>query len=517
MMKYTYHRLIALLCLLSMISSCTPLMENVAIGFKEPIQEGTITFTIRDYENRIPDRLSIRFSGLDTLAITNTLNERKFKITPEGRVYLAIGKDYEPSPERPLRFVIYFEAPGYTTYSKEFYLTSRQSFNYFARLGKIGKVQNAIWSEVRNFNSSESYSSNSTILIEADFSHTLGYGINQEPIPQRATVRLDYFGAFSRGLVPVGSISQLFDKDYKPLPYAAEIQKMYAAVWLQPTSNGIEWWSWKSASKMRMYLSKDGLANSLELSKKTISVIHYDEHNDKVRSLGVFEIQNEGNGSYIDFEAERSGYYVAADLEEICITSATWDVYSKYRDLDIRGLFRVHDVATNTVVKTFYGDINFESVVTVTGLPVSTKEYTLSLYDFTNFQGRNINQVFWRSGPIKNCVNTSGFIDMVRWDAPPAVELRVEVKCPNGLTFDESQLPAVMHAQFSKSGQEIWYDLATFTRSERSLKTYKLDLGETYDFRISTDGKATWPYREDGYKLTSKRWLIRILPTENCK
>jgi hypothetical protein len=97
--------------------------------------------------------------------------------------------------------------------------------------------------------------------------------------------------------------------------------------------------------------------------------------------------------------------------------------------------------------------------------------------------------------------------------------MNVEIKfsCPGGTTLDESALPAQIRTQYSRAGQENWHELVTATRLVRKVSSYKIQRGQKYDFRASTDGGATWPLRQNDYIIENAEWVLKIRAEMYCK
>jgi hypothetical protein len=108
-------------------------------------------------------------------------------------------------------------------------------------------------------------------------------------------------------------------------------------------------------------------------------------------------------------------------------------------------------------------------------------------------------------------------MDLIKLKAPDFVEVGFVLQCPSGKTFDDTYLPKEMKAQYSLAGKNAYRDLVTFTPNTKKVKTYKLEIKQNYDFRVSTDGGATWPYKQNDYKIDNQRWTFLISAENYCK
>ena len=121
------------------------------------------------------------------------------------------------------------------------------------------------------------------------------------------------------------------------------------------------------------------------------------------------------------------------------------------------------------------------------------------------------------SGPGLTCDQTPVAINLAGLPVPPVMKLAFNFSCPGGMTLDESSLPALIKTQYSEVGKDVWHDLITATRTQRTATSYKLKVGRYYDFRASTDGGATWPLRQNNYLVDKPEWTLKIRAEMYCK
>ena len=497
--------------------SCTPLMEDVSLQFLEPLADGTLTITVRDYENKIPENVSLGFAGKDSAVVTNTLGVKKIKQSADGRFYLALGRDVLPSAKEPVYFSVRVEAPGYTPWVQELYFTSRSNAAVFARLGKLREARANVWSDQIKMEGKNQMTGNAK-WVETEFNVKSGKGLNGYTGLKTPELRVDYLAGNARSYVPVSTLTTLYTGSGNVLGYPAELSDFKAGIFLQAVENKErEWWNWEGTSRFKIYLSQDALRQVSTLPESKSKLMHYNDHTGRVTYVGDPIWQKDAGGVFANIDAHQSGYWFLGDIQKICKEKTVFTLLTHYSDLDVNGLFQVVDAQNGKVIRSFFSDLNLNSNVTVTNLPAEVKSFYLQFFDYLDTDAGNLSRPYYTSKISPNCVNATQSVDLTGWKAPAAVILKVEVVCPAGKTLDAAQIPAKMWAQYSESGKENWKDLVTFTRDTRTVKTYKLKLEETYDFRISTDGKATWPYRENNFKMKSLFWNYRVFAETACK
>ncbi|MCA0365867.1 MAG: hypothetical protein LCH67_17640 [Bacteroidetes bacterium] len=497
--------------------SCTPLMEDVSLQFLEPLADGTLTITVRDYENKIPENVSLHFVGKDSAVVTNTLGVKKIKLSADGRFYLAIGRDILPTAKEPVYFSVRVEAPGYTPWVQELYFTSRSNAAVFARLGKLREARANVWSDQVKMEGKKQMAGNAK-WVETEFNVKNGKGLNGYVGQSTPEIRIDYMGIQAGGLIPVAIIPNLYTASGNLLGYPVEFSGFKTGIFLRVTENqSKEWRSWEGLSQFRVYLSTDAQNPVTVIPAISSGLFHYDDLSGKVSFFGDVQWQKDAHGIFVNFEAKQSGYWFLGEYKKLCGEKAEFTLLTHYSDLDVQGLFKVINTQNNQVIRSFYTNLNLNSKFTVSYLPAEVKQFSLQFFDYLDYGGGKSDKPFFKSQNFLNCVNLTQSIDLTNWKAPAAIILKVEVVCPAGKTLDAAQIPVKMWAQFSVSGKENWKDLATFTRDTRTMKTYKLKPEETYDFRISTDGKATWPFRENNFKMKSLFWNYRVFADTACK
>ena len=84
--------LLALLC-----SGCKSPFDDFSLTFKEPVTDGKLLFTIRNFSGQIPDDVKLKVSGSDADLLVNSLNDTSYNLNEEGQLLLAVERSVVPT------------------------------------------------------------------------------------------------------------------------------------------------------------------------------------------------------------------------------------------------------------------------------------------------------------------------------------------------------------------------------------------------------------------------------------
>lgn len=501
---------ILITCLL--YQSCTSPFEGINLTFKEPIQNGRYTFYLRDYENQYPQNSSFELLGPDADLIVNTLNDEKIKINQEGNLSLALRKDISPSKDSSFNFAIRINADeNHLPYLKEFQIENRANFNTNARLANLRKTQNGTIGFYLKKGSHFYKNENGNILINTNIVQNNSWtGLQDITESDDLSFLVHHYNETAKGFIPnAGAATQPYDETGNKLDYSFDLATFSGGLYLQAYSAFKEAKSWEAPIELELSIN--------EPERKSVDLMHYNPYTRRLTHFGNRNIHSEQGRHYINLSIDKPGYWYAGSIRALCREGVSLSVISKYSDLDIQYLTRVRDAETNGIIKTLYSNINWENKVRINYLPKETEAFIVELYDYSNYHGGNANEPFWTSQIIENCEESEAIMDLFKLDAPDYVDVKFVIQCPKGTDFNPESLPAEMRAQYSPAGQNSWRSLTTFTPETRQVKTYKLKISETYDFRVSTDGGVTWPYKENNYLIENQRWQFLISAENYCK
>ncbi|WP_341226047.1 hypothetical protein [uncultured Arcticibacterium sp.] len=505
-MKRLYYISTLLLCALN--HACTSPLEGINLAFKEPVTSGRYTFYIRDYENKVPENLNFEVLGPDANLIVNTLNDEKLEINEDGNLSLALRRDISPSKDSLINFSVRIKSDeDHLPYLKEFQLQNRANFTSTARIANLGILQNNTQGFYLKNGTNVASGNNGTILIKSEIPENNTWtSLQGNTDTKELSFISHYYNENAKGFIPnAGAATQPFNENGDALDYSFDLAEFSGGIYLQGYHDFKEAENWSSPIHLE-----------LSVNENAEDIMHYDTFTRRVTHFGTQAVKTDGNRHYIDLNINKPGYWYAGKIRALCREGLWLSVISKYTDLDIQYLTRVRDAETNAVVKTLYSNINFQNRLRINYLPKETEAVFVELYDYSNYHGGNSNEPFWTSKIIKNCEDSENVMDLFKLDAPDFVDVKFVVQCPSGTDFNPESLPKEMRAQFSLAGENSYRTLTTFTPETRQVKTYKLKIGETYDFRVSTDGGVTWPYKQNNYLIENQRWQFLISADNYC-
>ncbi|AWV98034.1 hypothetical protein [Arcticibacterium luteifluviistationis] len=503
---------IAILLIVCTLShACTNPFEGVTLAFKEPIQNGRFTFYIRDYDNKFPENTSFEILGPDANLIVNTLNDEKLEINKEGNLSLALRRDISPSNDSIVHFAVRINSgENHLPFLKEFRVQSRSNYSTTSRIAHLGIIQDKTHGLYLKKGTNSHVDQNGIILINYRVSATNSWtGLDGTIETKDLSFLSHYYNENAKGFIPnAGAATQPYNEKGEKLDYSFDLQDFSGGLYLQGYSDYKEAINWTNPIELELTVH--------DFDKASLDLMHYNTSTGRFTHFGKKNVNTDGNRFYLNLNMDKPGYWYAGTIRALCREGVSLSVISKYSDLDIQYLTRIRDTETKAVVKTLYSNINWKNEIKVNYIPKETETFTVELYDYSNYHGGNATEPFWTSQIIKNCEESEAIMDLFKLDAPAFVDVKFVVQCPNGTEFNPESLPKEMRAQYSPAGENSWRTLTTFTPETRQVKTYKLKIGETYDFRVSTDGGVTWPYKQNDYIIENQRWQFLISADNYC-
>jgi hypothetical protein len=494
------------------LQACKSPLDGINLAFKEPVSSGKYTFYIRDFEGTVPAQMKYEILGKDKGLLVNNLNDAKITINKEGNLFMALRNDLTPKADSTLNFSVKITGDaGYSYYLKEFYIQNRGNFSTSARLGNLEKIQNGSRAFLLKKEGNTELTDNGTILIKSSFP------ASQKWVNLAGNTQTDemeylfyYFNATGKNHIPgAGSSTRPRDANGKELNYSFDLPKLDGGLYVQGVSGIKEAKQWEQPVKVELNVDTKG--NETDL-------VFYDTYTGQVTHFGKTTVKHLNGRNYLTLDVNKPGYWYAGDIRALCREGVTFSAITPYIDLDIQYLLRVKDAETKKEVKSLYANVNLNSKFTINYIPTEVANYYVEAYDYSNYRGGNATTPFWTSKVLENCKTySSEVMDLIKLKAPDFVEVGFVLQCPSGKTFDDTYLPKEMKAQYSLAGKNTYRDLVTFTPNTKKVKTYKLEIKQNYDFRVSTDGGATWPYKQNDYKIDNQRWTFLISAENYCK
>lgn len=504
---------------------CANPLEDFKLTFKEPITQGLYTFTIRDYANRQVIPTDLKITGKEADRVVNNLNDPKFVFSEEGQIRLAIERSIEPTPSEPFSFLATFSAEGFLPQSYRIRATNRANRGFTARLASLTtRTQGVLGMQATpNAQGITTFADPEGLPWVRWTGAVSPQGLNPwgEPVQGNIRWRLQHFNRTSKNVLPGQTIGRLYDPTGKELPDAHVFQGTAGFIYTQWVTETEE--IAKLATPLAVQMWLENQVNPLtgkEIQKgEMLPLYQYNPFTGRWTKQADVVAEQEATGRlFVRFAMQEGSYWIVGWTTAVCNTATTFRIQSLLKDVDINYFCQYVRESDGQVVRNFFASMNNGSSFSTQFLPRETGKVRLFIYLSTDFHGGDRTTPVYKSEPVDVCVSQVVPLNLdLILPFPPSVNVFFNVRCPEGKTLDETLLPAQMRSQFSEPGKNQWRDLAVFTRSSRSIRTYRLKTGATYDFRASTDGGVTWPYKQENYKIVASYYGLTLQADGYCK
>ena len=498
--------------LLCVSAACKNPLEDFSLTFKEPVADGRLQFTVRDFTGKIPAGLELKVEGPDAGLLVNSLNDPTYAFNEEGQLLLAVERSVSPVSESPLRFNIQISALGYTTRTFNIQFSSRANQQYYVRLAELGngqvqgfQIQNAAGESLL-----KTASGSQALMVQwpADQKWST---VSGSPAQGGVQLNLIYYGQQGKSFLPGGGrVTRPLLPDGSLAPFPFDIPQVDGMVEIEAHDEaGNLATDFNRPIPTRLYLPQ-----SLPGEKKEL--LSYSVEKGKWIKEGEVTVHQDNSGAaYVAFEMTHFSFWMATSIREICPAGPLFKVSSDFSDLDLSYYFEVLNGEER--LRTGYMNVNTGAGLSLSYLPVEAKEARLKIFNYSDYQGGNREEVLYESAAVPVCEASEYPVNLKGKMNPVPIKVTFEAACPAGKSLDESKLPSQMLTQISAPGQNQWRNLLTFTRDTRLITTYRLVKGQTYDFRISTDGGNSWPFLQSNYTVNKNEWTIKVDTEGYCK
>lgn len=534
MNRYLYVLALFLLSLFLGLEACQNPLEGVTIGLKDPIQSGVIECRLYDPAgNPLPANSRIIISGPDANAVVTTLNSKKYKITTDGVLLLAVSPEVMPSAQRPFRFTVAIVTPDYLTVVQPFVLTNGNRQVRSLPLISLSKPpvgmtpadqsgQPANTGTILSLHTSPTAQGDmARVQIPSGTSFTDREG---KPVSGKLTLQLIHTNARTgnaAGQLPGG-------------PVFSNVVGVGAGTSLraQSVAGSISIKVFNEDFQLVQQLSQPGELN-MDLNPGTVNpragrtiqpgdsipLFSYDAVTGvwKPEKAGI--VVREASTGRLTLQARftQAVSYIAAWTTPVCSLGPVFSVRSKLTGVDVKYKCQLIDAQTKAVVTTFFAGVNNNDRIAIANQEAG-RSFILRVFDETDAWGKGAKGgLIGESAPATSCDQTPIALLLNELPVPPSMQLQFQFSCPQGKLLDEASLPALMLTQYSEVGKDNWRDLVSATRTQRNVTSYKLRVGQRYDFRASTDGGASWPLRQNDYLVDKATWALKIKAEMYCK
>lgn len=538
----TYRPLFySLIILPVLMDACQNPIDGVQIRVKDPIQAGVVECRLYDPAgNPLPKNSRVLVAGPDADRVVTTLNTTRYKLNADGILLLAPSPAVTLTTQQPFRFTIVVEADDYLTVVQPLVLTNANRLTRVVRQISLSKPPRTLAAaRIPGRAGTDGALAGTLGLTTAEKTPdadqaavTLEPGTNladRDGVPLRGGLTLAVVHTNTRtgdalSQVPGGGIlSAVNGRNGGPSPGTLRVTSMAGSVAMEVYDE-----TYRLAKKLSRPARWTMNLNPATLNRSTgravqagdtIPLFSYDAFANRwQREQAGVVVRNAQTGRLTyQAEAPHAAAYVATWTESVCDVGPVFRVSSQLANVDINYLCKLVDAQTGALVSTFHANVNNGSLIRITN-QVRGRRLKLRIYDETDaWKEGTKGGLMAESGVGTTCDPTPVGIDLAGLPVPPVMSVEVRFTCPGGTTLDETALPAQIRTQYSEAGKEDWNDLVTITRTVRKVSSYKIQLGQKYDFRASTDGGASWPLRQNDQVIDKAEWVLKIRVPIYCK
>jgi len=539
----TIRRLSSFLCagLAAGLLTCQNPLDGVQLRVKDPIQIGVVEVRLYDPAgNPRPTDNRITLAGPNAAQVVTTLNTTRYRINPDGVLLLAPSPLVTLSAQAPFRFTTVVEAEGYMTIVQPIVQTGPGRVTRVIRQISLSKPPRTLTparlagQAGADGTLTAPFSLTTTGLIadadRASVSLPAGTRLTDrdgQAVGGKLTMQVlqthTRAGDVTSQVPGGGILSNVHGQNGGPAPGSLRVTSLAGSLTLEIYNEA--------------YLLAHGLSQparlTMDINPATINgsngrrvqpgdsipLYSYDAFANRWQqeTPGVI-VRNSQNGR-LEYRAtaSRTAAYVATWTESVCDLGPVFTINSKLANVDVNYRCELIDATTGQRISNFYANVNNGASIRVSGQP-SGRQLKLRIYDETDAWGKGAKGGLMAESAVgETCDPSPIAVSLASLPVPPVMNLSFDFECPKGTTLDESALPAQIRTQYSETGKENWRELITATRTQRKVASYKLKIGQRYDFRASTDGGATWPLRQNNYLVDKPEWKLDINAPMYCK
>ncbi|GAB3313599.1 hypothetical protein GCM10027299_00770 [Larkinella ripae] len=517
-------------------NACQNPLENVTIGFKDPIENGIVEIRFRSLKGPIPKTVALALTGPDASQVVTTLNTTNYKVNEDGMLLLAASPESNYSKTDPLTFTVAARANGYLDILQPVQLadTGRQALSpAWINLNNppphLSAVQttgfqtpsaSAMTISTPAFNQKKD---NITVLIPAGSEFQTTEGSTLAGPFTAAVQHMENRGNNPADYLPSGAI----------MPGVTGLSaENLGSLQLSQIAGAFSLELYNDAFQVAEAFSKP-ILYTMALNPATVNpvkgvpvqpgdeipVYRYERFRNRWhQEKPVLVSRNSATGQpECRLSSSRPGLWVMGWTQAVCDAGPVFTVKSLLKQVDIRFLCKVVDANTRQEISSFYASLNDGERLVLTHLR-QNQQIRLQVYNVNDaYRTGNPGQPILETGPLLACNQTPQPLDLQKLPVPPAITVRFDFVCPPPTQLNQSLLPAKLRLQYSESGQRNWRDLVTLNRDNPKAVSSKLQLKQPYDIRVSTDGGASWPLEKSRFVPNNNTLAFELASPEFCK
>ncbi len=505
-------------------------MEDFTLGFKDPIEKSRLEIRASNTSGTLPELIEMIFAGPDGDKIVTVLNTKKFKVNKEGNLFVAVDPLVIPSATDPIEFTMATQPDGFTKVAREFTFTGGGNQSYALRLFNKSTPPKGV--SASQFEISTGLASSQFKTTGPDKQEELTVDVpsgtqfltsKNNAVSGKVVLVVHHFdNRNARSYLPTGGLaSNALDQSGKPLTDPFDLPQYAGFASIQASSDKHEVAvTFSNVVILTFELNPETINYQTKAKIKegeVIPLMSFDDYKNQWKIEGTVKVEKSGNKLIAKASAGKAGYWIIGWPRSLCRQGPKFTLKSNFTDVDLSYFCQIIGVTSGNVLRTTYISFNNQSSFSINNFPKDTEKIKIKVFNFNNIYGGDQKTAVYESPPMDVCENKNSEVNVSSLPVPPFVTVTYKVVCEQGKILDESTLPAETRTQFSESGKNQWRDLVIVTRKQRSAKSYKLQVGKTYDLKASIDGGASWPYKQNNFLVNKKTWFFEFSDLNNCK
>jgi hypothetical protein len=521
--------------LLVFTNGCQNPLEDVGIGFKDPIENGIVEIRFKSLKGAIPKSIQLALAGPDADQIVTTLNTTTFKVNEDGVLLLAASPEASYSKADPLNFVVAAQADGYLDIIQPVQLadTGRHTLSpAWIKLSdppahlsatRLTGIKTPISERLTTTTPAiNQKKDNATVVFEPGSEFRDANGNVLEGPFNAALVHIENRGNSPADYLPDGSIMSSVTGAGGENQGSLQLNQIAGAFSLE---------IYNDQFRMVQQFSKS-VSCVMALNPETINptvgrpiqpgdeipFYRYDRFTTRWQQEKPGLVTRNSSTGQLECKIALShpSLWVAGWTQAVCEEGPIFVINSKLSQVDIQFLCKVVDADTRQELGSFYTSLNNGDRIVLTHL-LQNRKVRLQVYNFNDaYSDGNPGQPLSETAPLQTCNRTPQTLDLQTIPVPPAINVSFDFVCPPPTKLNEALLPAKIRLQYSESGKRDWRDLVTLDRKSAKATSYKLQLKKPYDIRVSTDGGASWPLEKSRFVPNNNSLSFEIASPEFC-
>lgn len=552
---------LALLMLVLVADACKNPIEGVELRFIEPLPVA-VELQFYPKAGELPGKIEIQLAGPDADKILTTIRSRRFRVTPDGLLYLSLDPATKPATGKPIRFTVVAKAEGYQDIIYPVQLTNTNPRSLALPLSRSNAQAPIV---EKSGQSSSAGVLQTTLIAQTPPQSKTAVGQTTLTVPQGTQLK-DIANGPVNGALTV-EVAQI---DVSTKATAQAVLPGNGSIANPLTTEGKpgatqQFYNIAGAASIDIYNSDYQLVKTFSqpvrlafaispqtyhLQKKRliqpgdqIPLFSYDRMTDQWRQEPAGQVQRSAQGG-LEYVADIThlSVWVAGFTRQACASGPVFSLSTPFATYGAQYRCEVIEEGTGTVLQRFTTTIENGKQIRLGNLQTDTY-IRFRLYD-------EYSSAVATSSVLDACATSVNTLDLKSFKAPEPpvynpnppggtppvtnpppstnppgnpdpgpkpVTISLQFPCQR---INESKLPAkTLYARYRETGTVIWKSLPPVRyesgKTVFSAQVNDMQVGKTYDLQAGS-APGYYSFSHEPYKLTSTSWVIRIKTQEYC-